>query len=187
MKNSLFQQTFFDDVLIGTTDKYIDNRGAFLEIYKSSIYDAKLLNFSFVQDNISISKKNVLRGLHYQVSTPQAQLLTVIEGSIFDVTVDLRINSKTFGEWQAFDLSDNESNQLFMAPGIAHGFLVKSKIAILHYKVSEEYNPQDEEGINWKDPKLAIPWPSANPILKERDSNFPHLTDVSQDKLPQLC
>ena len=163
-----------------------DNRGFFLEIYKNDKYIKKLIKFNFVQDNHSRSKKNVLRGLHFQITKPQAQLITVMRGHIFDVVVDLRKESKTFGKWYGVELNDRETRQILMGPGFAHGYYVFSKYADLHYKVTEFYNPHSEGGLNWRDPNIGIKWPIKNPIINNRDKNFPFLSQLTVDQLPKL-
>lgn len=139
-----------------------------------------------MQDNHSRSFKNVLRGLHFQIQNPQAQLLTVMHGTIFDVVVDLRYESKTFRKWFGVELGENKPRQIYMPPGFAHGFCALSDSVDLHYKVSREYCKNDEGGINWSDSDLAIKWPVKSPIISCRDANYPFLKSLSIQDLPNL-
>ena len=151
-----------------------DKRGKFFETYHKERYFEFGINDNFIQDNLSYSKKNVLRGLHFQKINPQSQLVTIIKGSIIDVVVDIRLDSLTFGKSQIFNLNDFDGfRQIYMPPGFAHGFYVISEFAELHYKVTSLYNHENESGIKWNDPTLAIKWPCNNPIVNDRDSNFP--------------
>jgi dTDP-4-dehydrorhamnose 3,5-epimerase len=174
-----FFPTKFKGITVIKTNFHNDKRGKFGEIFSKYIYFENDIGVDFLQDNFSISKKNCLRGLHYRKFKPQAQLLTILEGEIFDVVLDLRKESETFGKWYSIDLSADGTNQIFMDCGFAHGYYVKSSFAAIHYKVSEIYDPNDDFGIKWNDPTLKIKWPSGNPFLKERDANFPYF---SQDK-----
>jgi len=165
------------------TDVFSDERGSFLENYRSTPY-AELGADPFVQDNLSRSKKAVLRGLHFNVRRPQAQLLTVVRGKIFDVVVDLRRHSATFGQWFGTELSEIGIRQIYMAPGFAHGFCVLSDWADLHYKVTSEYDQHDEFGLLWSDQELDIAWPLNAPIVSSRDAAFPCLSMLTKDELP---
>ena len=165
---------------------YADDRGLFLETYQYSRYASIGISDVFVQDNQSWSSKGVLRGMHFQVSNPQAQLITVIKGVIFDVVVDLRKNSKTYGQWYGAELSGDEFSQIYMAPGFAHGFYVMSDEAGLHYKVTQEYDPSDEGGLIWDDADLSIAWPAGPKILTPKDLAFPSLKKIDSTKLPQV-
>lgn len=136
-----------------------DNRGYFLETYNKRDLEEVGINIQFVQDNQSLSSKGVLRGLHFQKRFPQAKLVRVITGSIFDVVVDLRLNSDTFGKWFGIELNDKNFKQLFIPQGFAHGFLVLSDFAEICYKCDNYYQPNDEGGIAWNDPDLCIDWP----------------------------
>jgi dTDP-4-dehydrorhamnose 3,5-epimerase len=139
-----------------------------------------------VQDNHSRSRLGVLRGLHFQVERPQAQIVTVIRGCIFDVAVDLRSDSATFGQWYGVELSDDGPRQLYMPPGFAHGFCVLSEFADLHYKVSRLYDHADEGGLIWNDCDVGIRWPIANPIVSKRDSAYPALQQLDRNRLPRV-
>ena len=140
----------------------------------------------FVQDNHSRSRQNVLRGLHFRIKHPQAQIVTVMRGRIFDVAVDLRPYSRSFGQWWGIELSDEGPRQLYMAPGFAHGFCVLSEFADLHYKVSQVYDQEDEAGLIWNDQDIGIRWPIANPLVSNRDSSYPALRQLKPAHLPQV-
>jgi dTDP-4-dehydrorhamnose 3,5-epimerase len=163
-----------------------DERGFFLESFQGDRYRDKGITENFVQDNHSRSRSSVLRGLHFQVKHPQAQIVTVIRGRIFDVAVDLRPDSISFGRWFGVELSDEGPRQLYMAPGFAHGFCVLSELADLHYKVSRLYDHSDEGGVLWNDPDLAIQWPIADPIVSGRDNGYPRLRQLDSTHLPHL-
>ena len=166
---------------------YKDERGFFLETYQEEIYQAAGIMDKFVQDNQSRSIKGVIRGMHFQVNRPQAQIITVIRGSVFDVGVDLRQNSPTFGRWHGVELSDSGQRQIYTAPGIAHGFCVLSEYADLHYKVSRFYDPQDESGLIWNDFEVKINWPISNPIVHLRDNSYKSLDKlVKNQQLPKI-
>ena len=173
--NFSFIQTEIKDLYVIEPKLYGDSRGYFMETYKQSAFEEAGLNYNFVQDNQSKSKKGVLRGLHFQKTYPQAKLVRVLEGEVFDVAVDLRKGSTTYGKWFGVVLSA-ENNKQFMIPrGFAHGFLVLSETAVFCYKCDELYHPEDEGGIIWNDPEIGIVWPSAGDILlSEKDKK--HLT-----------
>lgn len=168
--NFKFIETDIKDVYIIEPKRYGDNRGYFMETYKEEDFHKAGLNYTFLQDNQSKSKKGVLRGLHFQKKFPQAKLVRVIEGEVFDVAVDLRKNSPTYGKWVGVILSE-ENNKQFMIPrGFAHGFVVLSDTATFCYKCDELYHPEDEGGIMWNDPDVAIVWPyDSEPLLSEKD------------------
>ena len=180
------QSTNIPGVLLMNLEVFKDPRGGFLESYQQNRYKELGLNVEFVQDNHSHSVKNVLRGLHYQVKRPQGHLIYVIRGVIFDVGVDLRPGSPTFGQWQSFRLSDDQPQQLFMPAGIAHGFCVLSEEVDILYKCTDYFDPDDEGGLLWSDPSLKIDWPIREPIISERDSRFPVLEQISEARLPCL-
>jgi dTDP-4-dehydrorhamnose 3,5-epimerase len=158
-----------------TIPQFFDKRGFFCEIYETSRYREVGINELFVQDNHSRSKKNVLRGMHFSKNFSQAQMLTVITGRIFDVVVDVRRGSPTFGKWFGAELGEDGPTQVFMSQGFAHGFCVLSDFADLHYKVTQKYDPEDEGGLLWNDPDVGISWPVEFPIISERDKKFPTL------------
>ena len=187
MGNLSTQNSSIEGVVLIQPNEYGDERGFFLENFKESAYKELLIgNIQFVQDNLSRSKKGILRGLHYTVNKPQAQLLTVVRGKIFDVAVDLRKDSVTFGKWFGAELGDGSVRQIYMPHGIAHGFCVLSEWADLHYKVTEEYDPSDEGGLLWSDAKIGIKWPLQSPLVGEKDSKFPILENIPYNKLPQI-
>ena len=169
------------------TKFFKDQRGEFFEIYNKKRFNKIGIKENFVQDSISISKKNVLRGLHYTIFKPQSQLLTVLDGVIFDCVVDLRKNSKTFKKAFTFILSDKENNQIYMPPGMAHGFCVMSKKAVLHYNSSETYDAKNEGGLLWSDKSVKIRWPIEKKIISQRDKNFMNLEQIIKTKkLPKI-
>lgn len=176
--------TPLDGLLVIEPRCFQDERGFFLETYQEARYrEAGILDI-FVQDNQSRSVMGVLRGMHFQVERPQAQIVTVMRGHIFDVGVDLRPSSPTFGQWYGVELGDTGPRQIYMAPGFAHGFCVLSDWADLHYKVSRSYDAHDEGGLFWSDPDVGIQWPVVQPIVANRDANYPWLKDLSQAQLP---
>ena len=173
-----FERTEIEGVYIIEPQKFGDHRGYFMETYNESEFNKAGLNYKFVQDNQSKSKAGVLRGLHFQKTHPQAKLVRVLEGEVFDVAVDLRKNSKTYGKWVGVILSA-ENNKQFMIPrGFAHGFLVLSETATFAYKCDDFYHPEDEGGIMWNDPKVGIEWPfDGEVLLSEKDKVHPSLKD----------
>ena len=176
--------TDLQGVLVIEPRCFQDERGFFIESYQASRYRNAGIADQFVQDNQSRSVKGILRGLHFQVKRPQAQLVTVMRGKVFDVVIDLRHTSSTFGRWYGVELSDAGPRQLYMPPGFAHGFCVLSDWADLHYKVSREYDPSDEGGLLWRDPDLKIRWPIESPSLSQRDAAYPLLKELTTDQLP---
>jgi len=156
-----------------------DERGFFMETYKYSDFSAFGIHERFVQDNHSRSLRGVLRGLHYQ-NPPKAQgkLVRVLRGEVFDVVVDIRKGSPTYGKWVGVRLSEQNKLMLYVPPGFAHGFCVLSPEAEVLYKCTEEYDPSCEAGIVWNDPDIGIPWPIKDPILSEKDSKWPPLKDA---------
>ena len=179
------KKTSFKGLLIIEPDCFKDKRGFFLETFQTARYRKSGIFDNFIQENQSRSAQGVLRGLHFQVKQPQAQILTVMRGKIFDVVVDLRPKSPTFGKWFGIVLSDMGPRQIYMAEGFAHGFCVLSDWADLHYKVSKFYDPCDEGGLIWNDPDIGIPWPIAKPEVSSRDAAYPKLRDLKVSQLPQ--
>ena len=156
-----------------------DDRGFFLETFQSNRYDDLAdISLPFVQDNHSRSSKDVLRGLHFQKTKPQGKLVRVVRGEVYDVAVDLRKSSNTFGKWEAVILTENNKKQFWVPPGFAHGFLVLSEFADFEYKCTDYYDSSDEGSILWDDPNLNISWPTKNPILSSKDSNAPLMNDL---------
>jgi dTDP-4-dehydrorhamnose 3,5-epimerase len=161
-----------------------DSRGFFLESYRASWLESVGVTVSFVQDNLSRSKKGTLRGLHFQLDKPQAKLVTVLRGEVIDVMVDVRRGSPTFGEHRSVILSEENRWQLFIPAGFAHGFAVLSEIADFYYKCSEYYSPASERGIAWNDPDLNINWMVDDPLLSEKDTRHPYLKNADLNDLP---
>ena len=180
-------ETGMEGFLVIEPDVFSDERGFFLETFQSDKYKIAGIIDSFVQDNQSRSTRGILRGLHFLVRQPQAQLITVLRGRVFDVGVDLRPKSATFGRWFGAELSDSGGErQIYMAPGFAHGLCVLSDFADLHYKTSLIYDPGDEGSIVYNDPEIGIQWPINTPILSRRDAKYPCLRDLSSDQLPHV-
>jgi len=167
------------DMILITPRAYEDQRGFFMETYKLSEFTQLGLPQRFVQDNFSHSRKNVLRGLHYQLD-PKAQgkLVTVIQGEIFDVGVDLRRGSPTYGRWAGLQLSSRTGEMVYVPAGFAHGFCVLSEAADVAYKVTQEYAPEVDRGIAWNDPHLGIVWPVSDPLLSVKDASLPRMADA---------
>ena len=179
------KKTPLEGFLILELETFKDDRGFFLETFQEKSYKEAGIKDKFVQDNQSRSSKGVLRGIHFQVKRPQAQIVTVMRGCIFDVGVDLRQNSSTFGQWYGVELSDIGQRQVYMAPGIAHGFCVLSDLADLHYKVSRFYDSDDECGMLWNDSEVSIDWPSINPLIHQRDATYQSLSQlIESHQLP---
>jgi len=172
------------EVLLIEPRVFRDPRGHFLEIFQARRYPEHGLPVDFVQDNLSYSLRGVLRGLHYQLRFPQGKLIVPLIGEIWDVVVDIRRGSPTFGTWLSMILTADPSRQLYVPPGFAHGFAVLSDEASVLYKCTDFYHPEDEYGIIWSDPDLAIPWPAAAPVLSDKDRQYPRLKDLSQEQLP---
>ena len=163
-----------------------DERGWFFESWRENDYLAAGVTEPFVQDNVSVSEANVVRGLHYQAREAQGQMVTIVRGRVFDVLVDLRQGSPTFGRAETFVLEETAPRQLYMPAGVAHGFCVLSETAALHYKCTRYYRADTERGVRWNDPDIAIAWPVSAPILSERDAAYPRLRDVPESDLPHL-
>ena len=160
-----------------------DTRGYFYETYKKSLFSEYDIHTDFIQENFSFSHQGVLRGLHFQIGeNAQDKLIQCISGKIFDVAVDLRKDSETFGKWISEILSEENKKMLYIPKGFAHGFYTLSENALVHYKVSSEYDPKTERGIIWNDPDLNIEWPTQNPILSEKDKNLPLLREIGLTK-----
>lgn len=157
-----------------------DGRGFFLETFQNERYAALAgIKLPFVQDNHSRSLKAVLRGLHYQKTKPQGKLVRVVKGEVYDVAVDIRQDSSTFGQWEGVILSEENKRQFWVPPGFAHGFQVLSDTADFEYKCTDYYDPSDEGSILWNDPDLNIPWPIANPVLSTKDERANRLVDLN--------
>lgn len=158
-----------------------DARGFLVETFSVAAWREAGVAVDFVQDNHSRSGAGILRGLHFQTVPGQAKLIRCVHGRIFDVAVDLRRGSPTYGQWEGHELDDVRHRQLFLPVGFAHGFCVVSEIADVHYKVSSYYNPATEAGIAWDDPEIGVEWPLAQPRVSARDANAPKLTEVGDE------
>tara|TARA_B100001939_G_scaffold67845_1_gene56507 strand:+ start:1307 stop:1846 length:540 start_codon:yes stop_codon:yes gene_type:complete len=164
-----------------TPKVHADSRGQFVESFQKGVFEGQTgLSIDFIQDNEVVSHKGVVRGLHLQKDPHgQAKLIRVVQGRIYDVAVDLRANSPTYGEWFGVKLSADNQTQLFLPKGFAHGYSVLSKRAIVQYKVDAPYNPEAESGIRYNDPDLGIDWQVDNPILSEKDQKLPFVRDLN--------
>jgi dTDP-4-dehydrorhamnose 3,5-epimerase len=161
-----------------------DARGFFLETWSRERYGQVGLPAAFAQDNVSLSARGVVRGLHYQNPKAQGKLVTVLHGEVFDVALDIRVGSPTFGEWVGVRLSGDNKRQLYVPRGFAHGFCVTSETALFMYKCTDPYAPEAEKGVLWNDPDLGIRWPVEMPTLSEKDAKSPRLRDVVKSALP---
>ncbi len=174
--NFTFTETSIEGVLVVDVTAYGDERGYFVETYKRSDFVSGGIDAEFVQDNQSSSTKGVLRGLHFQIEHPQSKLVRVVRGEVFDVAVDLRPDSPTYGKWEGVVLSAENKRQFFVPRGFAHGFLVLSDVAEFCYKCDDVYHPGDEGGLMWNDPEIGVVWPLSGGIevvLSEKDGLHP--------------
>ena len=172
-------ETDISDVKIIEPDVFGDDRGFFMETYSQDRYRELVgIEDNFVQDNHSRSSKNVLRGLHFQHKFPQGKLIRVVLGEVYDVVVDIRRNSETYGKWVCVHLSADNKRQLWVPPGFAHGFVTLSEFADFEYKCTEYYHPEDEYTLRWDEPEVAIDWPVKKPILSERDRGGLYLREL---------
>lgn len=173
-----FTETEIKDVFVIEPTAFGDHRGYFMETYNKKDFEAAGLYYDFVQDNQSSSRKGVLRGLHFQKTFPQSKLVRVLKGEVFDVAVDLRAGSETYGKWVGILLSEENKKQFLIPRGFAHGFVVKSEYAEFAYKCDEFYHPEDEGGICWNDPDIAVDWGDISEvILSDKDKNNPTLRE----------
>jgi len=172
-----------DGLLLLEPKVFSDSRGFFMETWNQRRYAEAGLKADFVQDNISVSRQGALRGLHCQNPCPQGKLVSVLQGTVFDVAVDLRQSSCTFGKWHGVELSSENKRQFFIPPGFAHGFLVMSDMATFHYKCTDFYSPKDELTILWDDPDIGIGWPNRTPTVSDKDAKGLHLKEVPPDRL----
>lgn len=171
--------TRIHDVKIIKPEVFGDARGFFLETFEKNRYREMLdIQLDFVQDNYSRSGKHVLRGLHFQKTRPQGKLVRVVRGEVFDVAVDIRPDSPTFGEWDALVLSEENKQQLWIPPGLAHGFVVLSDVADFEYKCTDYYQPQDESCLLWSDETIGIEWPVSHPLLSLKDQQGSRLKEL---------
>jgi dTDP-4-dehydrorhamnose 3,5-epimerase len=172
------QETRLAGLALVQPETFADERGFFLESYSRRDLEQLGITSDFLQDNHSRSVRDTVRGLHFQIGRGQAKLVRAARGRIWDVVVDIRADSPTFGEWEAFELDDVEQWQLYVPVGFAHGFCAISEIADVCYKVSAYYDPATERGIAWDDPTIGIPWPTAEPMLSDRDRRNPTLAEA---------
>jgi dTDP-4-dehydrorhamnose 3,5-epimerase len=172
-----------EDLLVIEPRVFGDARGFFMETWNQRQYAAAGLEMTFVQDNLSFSRQSTLRGLHYQNPSPQGKLVSVLQGEVFDVAVDLRRSSPTFGRWHGLTLSSENKLQFYIPAGFAHGFLVLSGTAMFHYKCTEFYLPAGEMTIRWDDPDIGIRWPINRPTLSEKDARGLRLREVPAERL----
>lgn len=181
--NFTFSQTSIDGVIVVDVKSYGDERGYFMETYKKPDFELGGIDVNFVQDNQSSSTKGVLRGLHFQINHPQSKLVRVVKGKVFDVAVDLRKGSPTYGKWEGVILTEENKRQFFIPRGFAHGFLVLSDLAEFCYKCDDIYHPNDEGGLMWNDPTIGITWPAlegdiafdeTKVILSNKDKHHPN-------------
>ena len=173
-----------DGVVIIEPQIHGDERGFFQESWKASSYGSHGLPVSFEQANISRSARGVLRGLHYQFRQPQGKLVSVLEGRIFDVAVDIRTGSPSFAQWAGVELSAENHRQLYIPEGFAHGFMVLSDSALFHYHCTTEYAPEYDAAIAWDDPDIAVNWPRQPDAVSAKDREAPYLRNVPVDRLP---
>lgn len=177
------QDTALPGALIIEPKVFGDPRGFFLETYNRDRYREAGIDLEFVQDNLSLSRQGTMRGLHFQNPNPQAKLVYVLEGEVFDVAVDVRADSPTFGVWVGVTLSAENKRQFYVPPGFAHGFCVMSETALFAYKCTDRYVPQSEGSILWCDETIGIDWPISNPLLSEKDKVAPRLKDIPRERL----
>ncbi len=176
-------ETKLDGLVVVEPAVHGDERGFLVETFRDDAWRELGVDVDFVQDNHSRSARNTLRGLHFQTAPGQAKLVRCLRGRVWDVAVDLRRDSSTYGRWEGYELDDETHRQLFVPVGFAHGFCVLSEIADVHYRLSSYYDPATEAGIAWDDPDVGVEWPVAEPLLSERDRNAPRLAEIA-DQLP---
>lgn len=178
--------TKLPEVMIIEPKVFGDARGYFMETWNQDRYREHGIPTVFVQDNLSFSQKGVLRGLHFQNPNTQGKLVYVLQGEVFDVAVDIRQGSPTFGEWTGVSLSSENKRQFYIPEGFAHGFCVTSETALFAYKCTELYQPKYEYGVSWQDRDLRIEWPIDKPLLSEKDQFYPSLKDIDSTLLPTI-
>ncbi|WP_251951582.1 dTDP-4-dehydrorhamnose 3,5-epimerase [Salinibacter ruber] len=179
----IVSETSLPGVRLIEPDVYTDDRGSFAELWNVRDYGHHGLEAAFVQDNLSRSREGVLRGLHFQNPRPQGKLISVLEGAVYDVVVDVRAEADTFGAWEGRVLSAESGRQLYVPEGYAHGFVATSGEALFHYKCTDFYHPEADRGIRWDDPALAIDWPTEDPILSAKDAGAPVLEEMPREAL----
>jgi len=177
-------ETPLPGVLLIEMVRHGDDRGYFMETWQEKRYAEVGISGPFVQDNLSFSRRGVLRGLHFQNPNPQGKLVSVLAGEVFDVAVDIRRGSPTFGQWVGYFLSERNRRQLWVPPGFAHGFCVTSESALFSYKCTEFYNPRNEGTIRWDDSCIGIDWPWKEVNLSKKDAEAPTLEEIDHDRLP---
>lgn len=177
------QETDLPGVFVLEPRVFRDARGHFMETWNERTYRDLGIDSPFVQDNLSWSRRGVLRGMHFQNPMPQGKLVAVLEGSIYDVVVDLRVGSATFGKWCAVTLDSDSARQLWVPEGFAHGFQVLSDTALVTYKCTRAYAPEHERGLSWQDPDVGIDWPDPEPVLSDKDRQAPRLRDIPPEHL----
>jgi dTDP-4-dehydrorhamnose 3,5-epimerase len=183
----MIRETELPGVLILEPRVFRDERGSFFESWHRARYAEAGLPAEFVQDNVSFSHPGVLRGLHYQHPAAQGKLVSALQGEVFDVAVDVRLGSPTFGRWTACTLSAENGRQMYIPGGFAHGFLVTRGPALFSYKCTEFYRPSDEVTVRWDDPEIAIAWPTTSPpLLAPKDASAPRLAHLAEGRLPRL-
>ena len=180
------RKTTLPGVLLVAPVVHGDARGFFVETFAADRYAEAGIPTAWAQHNQSRSRRGALRGLHTQVRTPQGKLVRVARGAVYDVVLDLRRGSPTFGQWEAHTLDAERGHQLWIPPGLAHGFCVTSDEADFCYLCTERYDPADEGGVAWDDPDLAIPWPVADPVVSDKDRALPRLRDLPAASLPYV-
>ena len=180
------KKTKIPGVLVIKPKIHSDTRGLFTETFSTKRYAKVGINQTFVQDNLSHSSKNVVRGLHYQIEQPQGKLVRVTRGRVFDVALDIRLNSPTFGSYFSTIIDDSDFSQLYLPPGIAHGFCVLSDCADFQYKCTDYYAAGDEGGVLWNDSDLNIDWPLKDPIVSKQDQSLRKLADIPKNLLPKF-
>lgn len=178
-------ETSLSGVLLVKPRVHGDSRGYFLETFHASRYREAGITCDFVQDNLSMSSKGVLRGLHLQEPVAQDKLVNVVSGAVFDVAVDVRVGSPNFGKWVGEELTAENAHQLFIPKGFAHGFCVLSETVLFSYKCSNAYSAETEMTISWDDPDIGINWPEQNPALSDKDRGGNNLRDIPSTDLPQ--
>ncbi len=180
-------ETDLPGVLIIEPKVFGDERGFFMESWNGRRYEEAGLPGRFVQDNLSLSARGVLRGLHFQNPQPQGKLVSALRGEVFDVAVDIRVGSPTFGEWTGVTLSAENKRQFYVPEDFAHGFVVTSEAALFFYKCTDYYSPASEGIVLWNDPEIGIEWPIAEPILSDRDRAASPLHEMPEDSLPRYA
>ncbi|MGK3965550.1 dTDP-4-dehydrorhamnose 3,5-epimerase [Sorangium sp. So ce118] len=181
------RKTELNECVVIEPDVHGDARGFFYENFHSAKYAALGIKVEFVQTNISRSARGVLRGLHYQYPNPQGKLVSVVEGEVYDVAVDIRLGSPTFGRWSAVVLSAENKCHFWIPEGFAHGFAVLSEFATFFYQCTALYDHSADASIRWSDERIAIDWPVSAPLLSEKDQRAPLLADVSVERLPKYA